>query len=159
MDKEPIRSSTNMVRKWDSHFTQSCGRQQCPTFSSPEMGFVEDSFSMNGIGGSFQDDWSTVGFMLLWESMATTKVREGRAQAVLEWWGTAINIDEASLSCPLSPPAVQLWCHTGHWLMVLSVVKGLETPVLEDNHTWEAGNQGDIFTEQTLQKIPELYSF
>lgn len=77
-------------------------KQQSPTFSSPEAGFVEHIFSKYGVGGWFQNDWSTVGFMLLWESMSTIKMREGGAQAVLGVMQSSCKYRQSFTHLPIS---------------------------------------------------------
>ena len=54
-----IRSPSGVQPTWSesgTHISPRDAKAAVLNISSPETGFVEDSFSMDGVGGSFQDD-------------------------------------------------------------------------------------------------------
>ena len=99
--------------------------QQSPTVWAPGTGFVEYSFS-HGWGG---DDFRMTDPLYVY--YATPDLTGGRALAVMQAWGVAVNTDEASFTGPPLTSCCVSRFLTGHRPVL---TQGLGTPGLDEPH-------------------------
>lgn len=95
--------------------------------------------------------WGSCSYENLWLPLKWEKAELGQ---YWEWWRAAINIDEASLTCPLLTSCCAAWCHTSHGLVVLVCGSGVGDPCARRPSHMRSRQSTGYLPKQTLQKIP-----